>query len=162
MLYLEYGEIAWLWGFMVAAMEANMSKGEGKLLPKRAARLIWIVVAALAILIGSAFLRAWGTNRTLRAELNTLKPMITAARAEQQTLEARLDYVQSDEYVESWSRTKARMAKPGETLVILISVTSTPVPEPEPAATPIPTPSPTEVPFWARWWQVLIGSDSAD
>jgi hypothetical protein len=125
-----------------------------EILPQRFVWLIGVGVAVMALLLGSAFYGAWETNRGLRAELATLKPMVTAAMLEQHTLEAQLAYVQSDEYVESWSQTHARMARQGETLVILVQATPTPTPQ---ALSLEPTPTPEPVPFWIEWLQILLG-----
>jgi hypothetical protein len=127
-----------------------------EILPQRSVWLIGIGVAVLALLLGSAFYGAWDTNRGLRAEIATLRPMITAAIVEQQTLEAQLAYVQSEEYVESWSQAHARMVRQGETLVILIEATPTPTPIPV-LVSEEPTPTPDPEPFWVRWWQMLLG-----
>lgn len=125
-----------------------------EILPQRYVWLIGIGVALMALLLGSAFYRAWDTYRGLLAELATLEPMVTAAIVEQQTLEAQLAYVLSDEYVESWSQMRARMARPGETLVILIQATPTPIPD---SVLVESTPVREPVPFWARWWRTLQG-----
>lgn len=123
---------------------------------KRLTWVIWCGLAVLAILLASAFSRAWETNRTLKAEVATLQPMLTAAGEEQATLQARLDYVQSDTYVEEWSRVHAGMTQPDETLVVPVASTTTPTPRP--TAVPTSTPTPTPLPFWQRWWRALMGN----
>ncbi len=125
-----------------------------EILPQRFVWLIGVGIAVVALLLGSAFYRAWDTNRGLRSELSTLKPMLTAAMAEQQMLQTQLAYVQSDEYVESWSQTHARMARQDETLVILVQATPSPVPVAPPVEA---TPTPEPVPFWLQWWRTLLG-----
>lgn len=122
---------------------------------KRISWIIWGVLAVLTIVLASAFSRAWKMNQVLKAEVEALAPMLTAALEQQATLQARLDYVQSDEYIAEWSREHAGMTKPDETLVVPIEITPTPTPEPSP--TPVPTPTPTPVPFWQRWWRTLAG-----
>jgi len=137
-------------------MEATMAKKEEKsLIAQRISWLIWGFLAALVILLVSAFSTAWRTNQALKAELATLQPIVAAAQAEQETLKERLDYVKSEQYVAEWSRMRAGMTHSGETLVISIAVTptATPVPIGPPAATP----TPTRVAFWTRWWQALSG-----
>ena len=123
---------------------------------KRISWIIWGILAGLIIVLASAFARAWKMNQVLQAEMATLAPMLTAALEEQATLQARLDYVQSDAYVDEWSRVRAGMSKPEETLVIPIVITPTPTPVPPP--TPAPTPTPTPLPFWQRWWRALRGT----
>jgi cell division protein FtsB len=126
---------------------------------QRASWLLWGLLAGLLMVLASAFAKTWQTGQALKAELATLEPMVTAAMAEQATLEAELDYVQSDAYVEEWSLTEARMTRSGETLVIpvIASPTPTPTATPTPEPSAAPTVAPTAAPFWARWWQALVG-----
>ena len=132
-----------------------MTKTEKQpLLSQRISWLIWAGLAALVILLASAFSQAWNTNQALRGELATLEPMVTAALREQSTLEAQLAYVQSDAYVEAWSKTRAKMARPGETLIVSVPVTPTPRP-PEPATESLTPPSETSI--WPTWLQRLLG-----
>jgi len=100
-------------------------KEEKSLIAQRISWLIWGFLAALVILLVSAFSTAWRTNQALKAELATLQPIVAAAQAEQETLKERLDYVKSEQYVAEWSRMRAGMTHSGETLVISIAVTPT-------------------------------------
>ncbi len=106
-----------------------------------------------ALLMLSAFWRAWSLHRDLQAKLATLSPLLAEQEAEHATLVARLTYVASDAYVEEWARVHAGMVEPGEVLVIPIAPTLTPTPTP----LPTPTPTPTPLPFWQRWWRSLRG-----
>lgn len=133
-----------------------MAKTEREqLMSQRVSWLIWAGLAALAILLGSAFSQAWRTNQALRGELAKLQPMVTAAVREQSTLEARLVYVQSDEYVEAWSKTRAKMALPGETLVVSVHITPTPVAQPLQVVDPAPPTEEASAPL--GWLQRLLG-----
>ncbi len=123
---------------------------------KRLSWVIWGILAVLIVLLTSAFARAWETNQTLQARVATLEPLLTAAAVEKATLQARLDYVQSDAYVDEWARVHAGMTQPGETLVVPIEPTATPTPRPTPF--PTSTPTPTPLPFWQRWWRALTGN----
>ncbi len=123
---------------------------------KRITWLIWLGLLVLVILLGSAFSRAWEMNQTLQAQVATLAPMLTAVMEEKATLQARLDYVQSDAYVDEWSRVHAGMTQPGETLVVVVA--PTPTLTPRPTALPLPTPTPAPLPFWQRWWRALTGN----
>ncbi len=120
---------------------------------RRISWLIWGAMIGLVVLLASAFSHAWQMNQVLQSELDTLAPMLTAALEQQGTLEARLEYVQSDDYVDQWAREQAGMTQSGETLVIPIRPTDLPQPTP----TPFPTPTPTPPPFWMRWWHALGG-----
>lgn len=122
---------------------------------KRISWILWGGLAVLVLVLASAFSHAWTMNQALKGEVATLAPMLTAAWEEQATLQARLDYVQSDAYIAEWSRVHAGMTLPEETLVVPIAPTPTPTLVPTP--TPIPTPTPTPQPFWQRWWRALTG-----
>jgi cell division protein FtsB len=123
---------------------------------KRFTWVIWGVLAALVVVLVSAFSKAWQTNQALRAEMAALGPMATAAMDQQLALEQQLAYVKSDEYVESWAQVHARMARPGEVLVIPIETTPTPAPTPQ--LPMVPTAEPTPVPFFPSLWQSLTGN----
>ena len=130
-------------------------KSEQTPMIKRISWIIWGLLVVLILVLASAFVRASRMNQVLRAEVATLAPMLTAVLEEQATLQARLEYVQSDEYIAEWSREHAGMTKAGETLVVPVEITPTPTPIPPP--TPAPTPTPTPLPFWQRWWRTLTG-----
>jgi hypothetical protein len=109
--------------------EAKMTETDRQqILSQRAPWFIWTGLAVLVILLVAAFSRAWQTNQSLRNELAVLGPMVTAVSDEQSKLEAQLIYVQSDEYVERWSKTRAKMALPGETLLVTLRNNPTPTP----------------------------------
>ncbi len=131
-----------------------MTKQTEKQTIRRISWLIWGLLLGLVLLLGSAFSRTWKMHQLLSARVATLEPMLTASADEQVRLQATLEYVQQDTYVEGWARVHAGMTQPGETLVIPIVPTATPTPLP----TPIPSPTPTPGPFWQQWWQTLRGS----
>ena len=118
--------------------------------------MLWGVLGVLLIVLISAFSRAFKTNQSLRQELDTLRPYLTSVVEEQATLKGELAYVQSDEYIEKWSRENAGMTKEDEILVVTVKTLETQAPIQTPSPTPdTPTQSPTEVPFWVKWWEAL-------
>lgn len=122
---------------------------------RRISWLVWGILAALMLLLISAFTQALALNRTLRAKVAVLEPMLAEQELQNATLQARLEYVQSDTYIEAWAQERAGMARPGETLVAPLAATVTPTPTPLPTPLPLFTPAPA--PFWERWWQALFG-----
>ncbi len=123
---------------------------------KRWRRWVFGALLFFALLMFSAFWRAWSLHRDLQARLATLSPLLEEQRADEATLVARLTYVASDAYVEEWARVHAGMTEPGEVLVIPVAVTPTPSPSPVPTSTPTPTPTPIPS-LWQRWWRTLTG-----
>ena len=139
----------------MAKTETTGTTARQPLLNQRISWLLWGGLVALVILMGSAFSQAWQTNQALKAELATLAPMVTAAQLEQDVLGEEMAYVQTDEYVEAWSKTRAKMALPGEVLVVSVSVTPTPA-----VVVPVggtPTPEPTAESFWSALWHQIVG-----
>lgn len=141
---------------MKGAMEGQDSVRQA--LSRRINWVILLILGVFAVILTSSFLRAWRINQTLRNELRELEPLVTAALEEQKALKATLAYVQTDAYVESWAKGRARMTLPGETLVIPVFVEPTPTPTPvvlPPSPAP-PTPEPPTS-LLSRWWQTLLG-----
>lgn len=119
---------------------------------------IMVVLAAIAAVF---FLLAFGGkaveayrvqryNAMLRAE-------ITALQEERKSLEARLQYVGTPEYVEEVAREEYKWVKPGENLVIPIfqhrpvsSIPSIAMRQPEAPAAP-------SVSHWPEWLNLLKG-----
>ncbi|PID87060.1 MAG: hypothetical protein CSA11_04050 [Chloroflexi bacterium] len=67
-------------------------------------------------------------------------------------LEATLEYVQSDDYVESYARDEGGYILPGEKRVVPMPEAAPP--EATPAAPPTPDPAASARP-WQAWWQLL-------
>lgn len=122
---------------------------------RRISWIIWGIMAGLIVLLGSAFLYAWQMNQALKEEVTLLQPMLTGVVEQKVTLQAELEYVKSDTYVDEWSRVHAGMTQAGETLVVPIIPTPTTTPTPMPTPTPTPTPTPQNL--WQRWWRSLTG-----
>lgn len=122
---------------------------------RRISWLVWGILAVSAIVLISAFAHALMLNVTLREKVATLEPLLEQQQNLNATLQAQLDYVQSDAYTEAWAQEQAGMARPGETLVVPLAATMTPTPTPLPELTPGITPAPK--PFWVQWWQALFG-----
>jgi hypothetical protein len=76
-------------------------------------------------------------------------------------LTATLEYVQTDAYVSQWAREEAKMAKPGEVVMIPVlrggsERAAAPAPEPLEEAPAVSE----DRPFWAAWWEALFGPGS--
>jgi cell division protein FtsB len=131
--------------------EQETNEGAGRPRLRGVYWVIWGLLLVLAILLGSAFSRAWALHEALKEKEAALEPMLEQQQTQHATLDAELEYVGSDEYVEEWARVDAGMTRPGEILALPLA----PSPTPSPMPTPMPTPTPTPAPFWARWWQAL-------
>ncbi|MGD2104661.1 MAG: septum formation initiator family protein [Anaerolineae bacterium] len=117
--------------------------------------LVVVIVGGL----GWAFLQQLTLAEELRGETRQLEQAVATQKARQAYLTATLTYVNTDAYVEEWAREEAKMAKPGEVVVIPVvkgassKVESTPTPEASEAP-----PADEARPFWTVWWQALTGS----
>ena len=116
-------------------------------------RLAVYITLGIAVVVGGgiawAFTQQIAAARQMRAEEARLEQVTAAKQATYEELEAELEYVESDEYVEQWAREEAKMSKPGEVVVIVFN-DSPDYPALEP--TPTPTPEPEPRPFWRELW----------
>jgi hypothetical protein len=118
-------------------------------------QFIGIVVMTIAILLVVDFGRRATTGYYITQAEEQLKAEIAIEVTRQAQLQAHLDYVMSDEYVEEWAREKAHMIRPGDQPLILVAgetplVLSSAV-EPSPlASTPRPEPA------WHQWWRLFF------
>lgn len=97
-------------------------------------------------------------NRTLR-RVEELREEVRALRNERDRLEAELQYVRTDEYVEKVAHEKLKMVRPGEKLFVPVPDTADTAPEPAPAQAFEPTPpAPKTTSLWQRLKGLLFGS----
>jgi cell division protein FtsB len=104
------------------------------------------IVAGVAILVVAGAI-TWGFSRQLvlarqmQQEEAQLKQEVKGEQNHHDDLADRLEYVQSDEYVEYWARTEARMTKIGEIVVVMITDADE---EPSADMQPAPTAAPED------------------
>jgi cell division protein FtsB len=110
--------------------------------------------------LGWAFVQQVSLAEELRGEVRQLEHAVATQEARQRYLTATLTYVHTDAYVEEWAREEARMAKPGEVVIIPLVEGGAPQPvstpeSPSEADEPVPD---DDSPFWVVWWEALVGS----
>jgi len=114
---------------------------------------IWLIIAAI---IALPFLAEFNARLTQSRELDTqqaaLTNQIATENARHQALLNLQAWVNSDDYVEHWARL-ARMAKPGETIVVPIASQ----PGPSTSTTQPSTISPTLDGITSDWWTAFFG-----
>ncbi len=87
------------------------------------------VAAAISLVVVGGLV--WGFSqqvaraRQMRAEEARLEQAVAAEQMHHDGLVARLKYVESDAYVEQWARKDAKMAKPGEVVVLVVDESDT-------------------------------------
>jgi len=114
-------------------------------------QFIAIVVITISFFLVVDFARRTASIYRIKSEEIRLEEEVAAVRAQRQDLQDRLNYVQSDAYVEEIARTQLKWARPGETAVMVLA---TPQAAPTPpldqdyvvADMPVP-----EEP-WQAWW----------
>ena len=121
---------------------------------KVATLVVIIAVLATVGIIVWGFTQQLMLARQMRDEERRLAQAVATERARYESLVAQLEYVQSDEYVEEWARTEARMAKPGEVIVVLVDEAEE---ESAEEAEPSPPLQSEEQPFWAELWELIVG-----
>ena len=122
---------------------------------------IIVVVVSTAIVF---FLLAFGGKALESYRLQRYNAMlrteVTALREQQKQLEARLNYVQTPEYVEKVAREQYRWVKIGEKLVVpIFRIQPNELEHPTPAVRPTLAAGPAHgvaASHWSEWWHLLF------
>ena len=111
--------------------------------------------------LGWGFVQQLSLAEELRGETRELEQALATQKAHQRHLTATLTYVHTDAYVEEWAREEAKMAKPGEVVVIPLvrGNQSQPTESREDAPELQPASEDETRPFWHTWWLALLGSE---
>lgn len=108
------------------------------------------VVAALIIALDLN--RRAQAGRTVGAGEAGLQAELNAEMTRQVELQARLSYVESDDYVEAYARDEGGYLKSNESRIVILPIAAPPFPTPMPTATPDPAAAAQP---WQAWWQLL-------
>ena len=84
-------------------------------------QLVFTVALALGMLLVFESAKRFSDALPLNAEFDATTHEVWALQEERDQLERELSYILSDAYVEIWARSEAKMVRPGENLVILLS-----------------------------------------
>jgi cell division protein FtsB len=118
-----------------------------------------LLVVVIVTGLGWAFFKQLTLGGEFREEAEQLEQALATQEAQQAYLTATLTYVHTDAYVEEWAREEAKMAKPGEVVVIPIVGKGGQAPASTPTAEPDAAPAASgDRPFWTVWWLALTGS----
>ncbi len=125
--------------------------GDSRLQIWKSPRFWLMVVIIFAIPLLADFNARLSYIRQMSAEAAELSKQIASEDARHQALLALQDYVRSNEYVEHWARL-ARLAKPGETIVVPSVVGSAPS---FTSTTPAPSAAPNDP--RSEWLALFLG-----
>ena len=119
------------------------------------AHLVAIIIVGLSVFLivdfgikAAELFQANQQARDLENELNRQHSI-------RQTLQKRLDYVQSDAYVEEVARNELRWSLPGDTMVVVMSPPPEAPVSPE-AAQPRAGSATPPAPSWVNWWSLFF------
>ncbi len=130
-----------------------MKKLRGREFPL--AQFIAIIVLTISLFLVVDFARRTAATYRIKGEAARLEEEVRAIHARRQALEAQLNYVKSDAYVEEVARTQLKWARQGEIVVVVMA---TPMPVPPPTAEGEAPPPENFVPRtpWEAWWSVFF------
>ena len=118
-------------------------------------QFIAIVVISVSVFLAVDFARRTAAIYRIKNEEVRLEEEVASVRAQGQALEARLQYVQSDAYVEEIARTQLNWALPEETAVVVMAT-----PEAAPALSSgeqdVETGTPPPEEPWQAWWTLFF------
>jgi len=128
---------------------------EKRRLPLPPTDIITVLVSTAAVFFVLSFGGKVLEGYRLQRHNTMLRAEIAALQEQHEQLEARLEYVQTPEYVEKVAREQYKWAKAGEKLIITIFQR-----RPGTAVAPAPQSavSTQSASHWAEWWKLLTGS----
>jgi cell division protein FtsB len=123
-------------------------------------QILFASILAIGLLLAINFGNRITAGQRAQESLRSVQSEIATLEAEQASLRQELDYVRSDQYVESWARSDGKMAREGEVLVV-------PVPAMEggsAAANLAPDATPPNIQIndeplvenWRLWWALFL------
>lgn len=118
-------------------------------------QFIAIVVISISVFLAVDFARRTAAIYRIKNEAVRLEEEVAGLRVQGQTLENRLQYVQSDTYVEEIARTQFNWALPGETAVVVMATPQAQPPSSSGEGDIAPDAPPPEEP-WQAWWQLFL------
>jgi cell division protein FtsB len=107
--------------------------------------LILIVGLVLAVKTGMNVYRLW----KLGGRVEDVQKQVVAAEAENKELQAKLEYVKSEDFVEKEARDKLGYGKPGEEIVV--------IPEQDNTQYSVLNTQGVKMPNWRKWVRLYIG-----
>jgi len=123
-------------------------------------QIMFAAILAIGLILGLNFTRLFTAGQPLQQTYNQLTTEIAQLDKDQADLTRERDYVQSDDYVESWARDEGKMLLPGEHLVIPVGSQNIAEATAEPAAQQAAVQTtPPDPPKWQLWWALFFDSD---
>lgn len=122
-------------------------------------RIVAVVVATIALFLAADFGRRALDAYRLSRVVSALEEDVAAMRAENEALKERLEYVNTDAYIEEAAREKLQWAKPGDTVVrtLFSEDKEAPATTPAPSQGSLQGEEGMEKPNWQRWLDLLFG-----
>lgn len=119
-------------------------------------QLMFAAILAIGLTLAVNFSTRIANSRLQREVFQSVSSEVEALKEDRATLQAELDFVQSDAYVEQWARSDGKMVRPGEVIVVPLPLES--AIEPTPAPTPVVRveTSPPEPDPWTLWWSLFF------
>jgi hypothetical protein len=124
-----------------------------------------IVVLTIALALIVDFGRRTTVGLYVSQAEERLEQEIDVLLEQEAALEARLEEVKTDAFVEWWARIKARMVLPGDRLVIPVTPVAPTAQQDADVQIPAPgqpSTSPSQVamaPNWHQWWRLFLDSE---
>ena len=116
--------------------------------------IISSLMGVVILYLAGSFVMQTGASLDLRDKLRRIEQEITAAEKANSELEARLDYVSSDDAAEEWARENG-WARSDEVLVVVLAPESEASPGDEPRQEGAVRPTSNR----DSWWDVFFGED---
>jgi cell division protein FtsB len=139
-----------------APEEAPKKKKQGARAPL--AQFVAIIALTISVFLIIDLGRRAAANYRVQREAERLGQEVEQARFEQERLVARRSYVASDIFIEEVARRDLKWARPGETVVVVMSQAEPLSLGPDPDKAPVPADPIPQTPFQA-WWILFFDTN---
>src|SRR5215813_4890675 len=120
-------------------------------------QIVFGSILAISLLLAINFSGRIAAGRRIDSEREKIERTITALQAQATALQAELNFVNSDDFINQWARKEGKMVKGQEVLVVPVPGPSTPQPSPTPFVAAEDGQKP-DSDTWKLWWQLFFDS----
>ncbi|MFW5696502.1 MAG: hypothetical protein ACOCXR_01810 [Phototrophicaceae bacterium] len=119
-------------------------------------QIMFAAILAVGLILAINFSTRLSASRPLNDLYDSTLREIDQLRLEQAQLYEERDYALSDAYVERWAREGGKMVRPGEVLVVPLSVDVLTAPTADPPVFVDVETSPPRPSTWELWWSLFF------
>lgn len=126
--------------------------------PGSSLQIVFGAILAISLLLAINFSGRIAAGRQIEAKRDDLQESLSTLQAQATALQATLNYVNSDAFIERWAHREGKMVRSGEVLIVPVPGPMTPQPAPTPFVALPAAEERVEEKNLKLWWQLFFDS----